>query len=343
MPSLSAIGLGEAIIPLQYHPRALIKLCQDKGIALDHLLEDTGIQASHTDKLWHLISYQQYCTLINNALNLTGEQDLGLQFGYELSLGANGIIGFAMFTGKTVGDSLEMSTRYKKLISPITRIRYETSGQTLYVLAENTMASSELEAFFIETLISTLARWFSDIAPSYSGDFTFTFKHPKPDYADKYYEQFGDNIIFNAERNAIICNADLLDIPLKHAHDFAAKEAFKVLSERIKQIASKEGLIAIARDTLAKYEKPPQLEQLAKQLELSPTTLKRKLKEHGTSFQHLLDDVKRERAIKLLREGQLSIQDIAEQLGYYSISNFRRAFKKWTQATPSAYKNHDDS
>ena len=70
---------------------------------------------------------------------------------------------------------------------------------------------------------------------------------------------------------------------------------------------------------------------------MSPQTLRRHLREEGTSFQELKDHLRRDLAIYQLGS-DLPIQRIAERLGFSEPSAFHRAFKKWTGLTPGAYR-----
>jgi AraC-like DNA-binding protein len=52
----------------------------------------------------------------------------------------------------------------------------------------------------------------------------------------------------------------------------------------------------------------------------------------------LLDEDRRERALLLLRAGDLSVTEIGDRLGYQNTQNFERAFRRWTGTTPAAYR-----
>lgn len=80
------------------------------------------------------------------------------------------------------------------------------------------------------------------------------------------------------------------------------------------------------------------MESIAQHLHISPQTLRRHLREEGTSFQELKDQLRRDIAIYHLRRADLSLQQIAEQTGFSEPSAFHRAFKKWTGLTPGAYR-----
>jgi len=67
-------------------------------------------------------------------------------------------------------------------------------------------------------------------------------------------------------------------------------------------------------------------------------TLRRKLKEEGTSFQALLDNMRKELALGYMRDTQMNFGEIAYVLGFSTPGAFQRAFKRWTGETPGDYR-----
>jgi AraC-like DNA-binding protein len=80
------------------------------------------------------------------------------------------------------------------------------------------------------------------------------------------------------------------------------------------------------------------VQETAVALGISTRTLKRRLAEEGTTFSALLEELRRERAERLLRSTTLSIDAIAETVGYSDVANFTRAFRRWTKTTPTAFR-----
>ena len=80
------------------------------------------------------------------------------------------------------------------------------------------------------------------------------------------------------------------------------------------------------------------LEAVAERLFMSSRTLKRRLQQVGLGYQQLLDEARKRDAIKLIQNTHLTIEQIAQHLGYTDAANFTRAFKKWTGDTPSRYR-----
>lgn len=76
----------------------------------------------------------------------------------------------------------------------------------------------------------------------------------------------------------------------------------------------------------------------AQALNMTPRTLIRKLELDGTSFQTIKDGLRRDIAIRRLQVGEVSIEAIAQDVGYSSAASFHKAFQRWTGTTPSTYR-----
>jgi AraC-like DNA-binding protein len=79
---------------------------------------------------------------------------------------------------------------------------------------------------------------------------------------------------------------------------------------------------------------------VARQLATAPRTLQRKLAEAGASYQELLDVARKQVAERHLADSVLSIGELAYLLGYSEPAAFHRAFKRWHQTTPHAFRSN---
>ncbi|WP_057395763.1 AraC family transcriptional regulator [Pseudomonas fluorescens] len=82
----------------------------------------------------------------------------------------------------------------------------------------------------------------------------------------------------------------------------------------------------------------PERDELARILGMSNSTLLRRLQTEGTHYQGLKDDLRRDMAIYLLSRGEMTVTDVATEIGFQEVSAFHRAFKKWTGINPGAYR-----
>lgn len=78
----------------------------------------------------------------------------------------------------------------------------------------------------------------------------------------------------------------------------------------------------------------PDLAAVAARLRTSTRSLKRHLAQRGSGFQVLLDEARHRDALRLLRNADLEIRQIAAVLGYRDPPSFSRAFRRWTGQTP---------
>jgi AraC-like DNA-binding protein len=66
-------------------------------------------------------------------------------------------------------------------------------------------------------------------------------------------------------------------------------------------------------------------------------TLQRKLKAESISFSEIAA-LQEQQACVLLRDERLSLEQVAEQVGYSDVSNFTRAVRRWTSQTPAPWR-----
>ena len=86
-------------------------------------------------------------------------------------------------------------------------------------------------------------------------------------------------------------------------------------------------------------EAMPSLEQMAERFSMSSRTLKRRLQGEQACYSDLVETEMRLRAERLLVEERLPVAEVAHQLGYHDVSNFSRAFRRWTGRTPREFRD----
>lgn len=82
----------------------------------------------------------------------------------------------------------------------------------------------------------------------------------------------------------------------------------------------------------------PQLDYFADAYGMSAQTLRRRLKQEGTSFRRVVEGIRRDLALRSLLKTKKSVSAIAERLGYSETRAFTRAFIQWTGMTPRTYR-----
>ncbi|WNC73619.1 helix-turn-helix domain-containing protein [Thalassotalea psychrophila] len=77
---------------------------------------------------------------------------------------------------------------------------------------------------------------------------------------------------------------------------------------------------------------------IASGLNMSVSTLKRKLASYNTTLREVIDEVRFSQAKALLKKAKINNDKIAKELGYQYTPNFVRAFKRWSGISPTAYQ-----
>ena len=166
------------------------------------------------------------------------------------------------------------------------------------------------------------------------------FRSDCPVGAEHYRRLLGDNLEFGRPQTRIRFSADFLSMhPMRNE---AQMQTFRRDSpdSLIAQYRSRDSVSARVWTELRRTlpEDWPGFEELAALLYTTASTLRRRLEAEGTSYQRIKDEVRRERAIQQLRLNEKSNADIAEELGFGDPSTFYKAFRKWTGATPNAFR-----
>jgi AraC-like DNA-binding protein len=85
----------------------------------------------------------------------------------------------------------------------------------------------------------------------------------------------------------------------------------------------------------------PRREVVASRMKISVSTLDRRLKQAGLSWQSLMDGLRAQLAMDYLSDPRLTVVEVSEKLGFSEIRAFQRRFKVWTGMTPSAFRKID--
>jgi AraC-like DNA-binding protein len=82
----------------------------------------------------------------------------------------------------------------------------------------------------------------------------------------------------------------------------------------------------------------PDMQSVARTLGVSPRSLHRRLADEGTRWNELLDEFRQEFAKSYFRRTKLSVGEVGHLIGFTDSSAFFKAFRRWTDTTPSEYR-----
>jgi AraC-like DNA-binding protein len=149
-------------------------------------------------------------------------------------------------------------------------------------------------------------------------------------------DQIGCRLSLASETNRIIFRSAWLDQAANLGNKTTYPAVLALCDDLLNDLKSRIGIAGEIRALLlGNITKPPTLAAIANLLEVSDRSLRRQLREQGISFRGLLDELRMQIALKYLRTTRLANEDIALALGFSDAANFRRAFRRWTNKSPS--------
>lgn len=155
---------------------------------------------------------------------------------------------------------------------------------------------------------------------------------------------FGCPVKFNQDWCEYRFDAAILKLPLADADSNTARICEESCHKLLDQMEIEEDMVSrVCHLLLSTPGEFPKLNDIAQRLSLVSRTLRCRLASLGTSYQEILDDVRKELAIEYLRTTNLSIQEISELLDFSEVTNFRRAFLKWSEISPYQYRKNSVS
>jgi AraC-like DNA-binding protein len=302
------------------------------------LLEGTGI----CDELLSAgseITLGQQLRQIRNAQRCL-EPGWALETGARLSAATHGPQGIAIACAPSLGHGLSTLVRFAHLRSPHFRFRgLQTTEREVRIIPEDRVAlrDEERRPLLDLVMLSTQAVIEAQLGrPMYEG--RFEFPYPAPEHARRYADFFHAPVRFGCEQAAVIVPARWLRVQSPFADAAMHHAALERLYSSARRLHGDRLLVARVEQVLAQRGARLGLPQVARLLGLSDRTLTRRLTGQNTSYQALLDDSLKCRAVALLRDEELTVAEVAYALGYKDAANFGRSFRRWFDQSPGKYR-----
>ena len=326
---------SSADIPGAY-VRDVIALCARWQVPAAALTRGLPITAAALDAPATRVPIAVCAEVVARAHRLTREPALALYAGWQMRLSSHGYLGFAAMTAPTLRAAIDLAVRYAATRTTAIGLVLVEAGADAALVIEERAPLGALREFAVLSLAAGL--W--QLGRALTGQplvGTAECGFAAPAFLAQV--PFAAGMLrFDRPQHRLRFARALLDLPITSA-DPVALELARGQCERELAAIVDAGLPTRVRTAVAaRLDRGAPLPTVAKELRMSTRTLKRKLAEHDTTFSALRDDQRRQRALLLLENRELSIGEIATKLGYSELPNFTRAFRKWTGMTPNAYR-----
>lgn len=317
----------------------VVRYMEGLGVDTDALLAGSGIHAGDLDNPDILVTPEQELLVLRKIVGAAPDPKIGLLIGQQYHVGIHGKFGAALMSCDTVLDAVNLLFRYIDLTMTYFHYVLKVEGDLVIVRMKELIDLKDLRTFVCEKEFVSVYRIAGDIAGIPLPLHEVRLAYPKPKYASVYEDVFQCPVHFDAGEYLLIFDSGFLSRKLPMSDPLGRKifeKECSKLSDRIK--VRKTAADQVRHAIHLQHDRFPTLCQLARSMNISSRTLKRRLSKEGTSYKAISADTRKTMAINLIQTTSFSMEQIAAELGYSDLANFYRAFKGWTGRNPSYYR-----
>jgi AraC-like DNA-binding protein len=310
------------------------------GIESSLLLKGIKLENGWFDSEESLITYPDYIRLIRNALNITRDSALGLKLGQTVNLAMFGAFGYALMSSRTLKDAADVFLKYQDLPGQLTMISKKQSGSDWIIQFEPLYPfEDQVLVYAIEEVLSTTYYGMSFLVNQKIGLREICLNYPAPEHAKLYEEMFCCPVRFMSSENYMRLDARFFDLPIFTANRSVYEYCTQFCDEMLKGLKKSDQFVDQIRNiimtSLGRFLK---IGEMAKELGMSTRSLNRRLQVRSTSYKKIINEVRSDLSVRYLENTNLSIDQIADLVGFSETTAFRKAFKIWTGISPSKHR-----
>jgi AraC-like DNA-binding protein len=319
-----------------------------RNVATTQVLRDAGISErdlAASGPLNHRVSAVGQSRLLDCAAEAIEDTAFGLHLAEETDPRDAGIIFYAMSAAENLGEALALLDRYSRIANEAARLKLTATPEGLVVEIGFVGLPRPLGRQGAEFLMAVTLRALRELAGRHIRPTRAAFAHARNADLPEYERFFGCPVEFgraagdgvssdllefsNAAVSAPLLTADTkLLKALEPFCDMAAKER-RTASDTLRAAVEKEV------EKLLPHGKA-QKQTVARTLGMSVRTFSRRLSVEETTYEDVVDELRRSLALQYLKDPGMSLSQIAWLLGYEGSTSFSHAFKRWTGHSPSA-------
>ena len=317
------------------------ELVDDLGADPWLLLDQANIEPTAVGDPDCFISTRSVVSVMESAASVTQAADFGRRLTLTQGIEILGALGIAAETAATVGAGLDAIDRYMAAYTPelIARVdsqpeerfaRFDWSLRTLHATTHRQTA---------ELGLGVSLRVFRALSgEDFTPEVVLLAHQPLTD-SGEYAEYFGCPVRFGADGHGFLFHRAVLDRKLSsdaRVHEMARSYLDSIAIPESDDAS--EPVAALVRRILPTGALS--LDQVAAQLAVHPRTLQRQLNEQGTSYQAVVDEVRRTATERYLGETHMSLGELTHLVGYTEQSVLTRSCVRWFGMPPSQYRRH---
>jgi AraC-like DNA-binding protein len=316
--------------------RLAIARLKSAGVEVAPLLKRAGLTPEAIAEPEERLSVRSQIALLDEAAIALKDDCIGFTLARDFDPREIGLLYYVMASSQTLGDGLKRIARYSKITNEALVFGYQEGNRLVLSLGYSGVSrhSDRHQIEFCMFGVLRVCRMLTgqNLVPQH-----FSISHYRSEGTSEMARFVGTKVEFGADRDEFTLNVDARELPLIHAdsylNDLLLKYCEAALAGRRDDMSQLRTRVENAISSVLPHGKV-RVEDVARSLGMSERTLARRLSDEGLNFTEILQQLRRDLAVRYLDDRKLHVSKIAWLLGFHEVSAFTHAFKRWTGKTP---------
>ena len=335
---ISKIGIREKVYE-STKLAAVFDTLVHQGVSAEEILRGVAIRSEDVHAPKTRISLGQLMTAYQNAIRLSADRHLPYRVGSTIHVSTYGMYGYAILCCPDFRKAMDFATSYHALAAPLATIEFREEGELATWSIEpilHSLADRQLYRFIAELQVGIHISLMRDVMGRAFAPQEICLSYPQADDFGITEELVGCSVRFAQPANRVAFKSEWLDQTATLGNKTTYPTIIAICDDLLGDLNLRIGAAGEIRAILLRdIANPPTFDATAKLLDVNARSLRRQLRQQGISFRGLRDELRAQLALKYLRSTNLANEDIALALGFSDAANFRRAFHRWTNKSPS--------
>ena len=323
--------------------RLAIARLKSAGVPVAPLLKRVGLTPEAIADPEERLNVRSQIALLDEAAIALKDDCLGFTLARDFDLREIGLLYYVMASSQSLGDALKRVARYSKITNEALVFGYQEGNRLILSLSYSGVPRHsdrhQIEFCIFGVLRICRVLTGQNVIPQH-----FSISHHRSGDNSEMARFVGTKVEFGADRDEFALNADARELPLIHAdshlNDLLLKYCEAALADRRGDMSQLRTRVENAISSVLPHGRV-RVEDVARSLGMSKRTLARRLSDEGLNFTEILQQLRRDLAVRYLDDRKLHVSKIAWLLGFHEVSAFTHAFKRWTGKTPSQLRTAD--
>jgi len=323
--------------------RIMVTMLREADIRPEPALAEAGLTLADVQRPDATITGDQELRLERAFVERTrGRPRAWLEIGFRYRLLSYGPFGLAILSARSVARAIEFAASFHELA--FTLIEYtllrDRQGTISGMDADLSSVPEEMREFMVARDLAAVRRLLDDTVHATFPIREFRAAIAAPADRSRYERALGAPVRFAAPRTQILFAPRWRELAMPYGNPLLEETYERQCRELLGALAVRSSEVERVVDLLVRCKgRWPSIEEVAGKMAVSTRTLRRRLDEKGTSFSGLLEEVRQKQAKELLAGTVMSVEQIADSLGYAETASFTHAFKRWTGRSPREFRS----